>query len=303
MKIESHVLTLDDLILQKTNRDILTAEIQNIPNLLLVGMSGEGKTTIAKCLINKHDTEFKFYNASAARGIDVLRDEIYGFATRKSFVGKKKIIVLDEFDNTTNEFQMALRSFVDTYSKNVLFILTANYIQRILPEIQDRFKILNFSSDRGPEIIEQLRKKFTGMLDERKIKYTDEAILSYIKAPTSIRNKVSELLICVDDNNNFVGYIDTTGVDEFINIIKTRDFNKIKSFFSKYGKFPPVALYNAMFSSFMIDDTVSTSALIKAVDVIKRHYVDATNYSDRMLIFINCLLQLCAIDYNTEEII
>lgn len=118
-------------------------ESNDIPHLLLHGNAGGGKTTIAKIVANSiADGNYMYINASDENSVDTVRDKIKSFASGIGF-GGLKVIILDEADFTTPNFQAALRNVMETYSKNTRFILTCNYIDKIIEPIQSRCQAFN----------------------------------------------------------------------------------------------------------------------------------------------------------------
>lgn len=129
---------------------------QEIPNLLFVGNAGTGKTTLAKVIINEVlDAQYLYINASEKNGIDEVRTSILTFAQTKSLDGKLKIIFLDEFDNFTEAGQRALRNVMEEYAGNTRFILTGNYLHRIIQPIQSRCQVF---TDFTPPIREYAKR-------------------------------------------------------------------------------------------------------------------------------------------------
>lgn len=115
---------------------------QDIPDLLFAGSAGTGKTTIAK-IIGKHlDADILYINASAENSVDVIRDKITKFAATAGF-SKWKLVILDEADFLTQNAQAALRNVIETFSKTTRFILTCNYVERIIDPIQSRLMLFN----------------------------------------------------------------------------------------------------------------------------------------------------------------
>jgi len=110
---------------------------ENIINLLFYGPPGCGKTTLAKIIVNKLNCDFIYINSSDEKGIDTIREKVQGFASSASFY-PLKIIILDEADYLTMPAQAALRNIIETFSHNVRFILTGNYIERIIEALQSR---------------------------------------------------------------------------------------------------------------------------------------------------------------------
>jgi DNA polymerase III delta prime subunit len=119
---------------------------KSLPNLIFYGTAGNGKTTTARALCDQMGIETYEVNASL-EGIDVIRDKLMNFGTTMSLGQKGKCIILDEADNMSKAMQQALRGTIETLQKNCTFILTANYIDRILDPIQSRCTSFDFSID------------------------------------------------------------------------------------------------------------------------------------------------------------
>jgi replication factor C small subunit len=135
---------LADMVLSDTLRAFVEEckRKGEIPNMLLVGNAGTGKTTLAKVIINEIlDAQYLYINASEKNGIDEVRTSILTFAQTKSLDGKLKVIFLDEFDNFTDAGQRALRNVMEEYAGNTRFILTGNYLHRIIQPIQSRCQV------------------------------------------------------------------------------------------------------------------------------------------------------------------
>lgn len=138
---------LADLLLNEENRSFFSNLDENTPHLLFHGCAGTGKTSLAKILVNDVlKCQYLYINASDENGVDTIRNKVISFAQTKSLDGKKKIVILDEFCGTTAEAQRILRNVMEEYSENVRFILTANYIERIVAPIKSRCSIFNLQS-------------------------------------------------------------------------------------------------------------------------------------------------------------
>ena len=112
-------------------------ESGDLPHLLLYGRAGTGKTTLAKLLVNNIDCDYLYINASDENSVDVVREKVKNFASTLGFK-EMKVIILDECDYITPNAQAALRNLMETFSKNCRFILTCNYVERIIDPIQSR---------------------------------------------------------------------------------------------------------------------------------------------------------------------
>ena len=113
---------------------------EDIPHLLLYGPPGTGKTSCAKLITNTFGFETLYINASDENSVDVIRDKIKSFVSTISF-NKFKVVILDESDYVTINGQAALRNLMETFSKHARFILTCNYVDRIIPAIQSRCQV------------------------------------------------------------------------------------------------------------------------------------------------------------------
>ena len=131
--------TMQDLVLSDENRRIVTKFLENkeIPNLLLYGNAGTGKTTLAKILVEEIDAEFLFLNCSEV-GIDTVRTTITQFSQTKSFNGKMKVVICDEIDGSSSDAQRGLRNTMEENSGYCRYILTCNFLNRVIGPLQSR---------------------------------------------------------------------------------------------------------------------------------------------------------------------
>lgn len=177
---------LEDAILPKAIKETFENIIKNddIPNLLLVGSSGTGKTTVAKILCEALDYEYLYINASnEGRSIDTVRTTITDFATSTSLSGKKKVVLLDEFCGCSNVVQDALKGFFEQYSTTCAFILTANHRHKINAPILSRFSEITFKipAEERKDLAVGMLKRIMTILDIEQITYDKAAIAELIK--------------------------------------------------------------------------------------------------------------------------
>jgi replication factor C small subunit len=127
----------------------------DIQNLCFYGPAGTGKTTLAKLIVKNLDCDYLYINASDERGIDTIRDKVTGFASTASFKSLK-VVILDEADFLTINAQASLRNVIETFSRSTRFILTCNYIERIIDPLQSRCQTLKIIPPSKVEVAKHL---------------------------------------------------------------------------------------------------------------------------------------------------
>ena len=150
-------------------------ESGDIPHLLLFGRAGTGKTTLAKLLVNNIDCDYLYINASDENSVDVVREKVKNFASTLGFKDMK-VIILDECDYITPNAQAALRNLMETFSKNCRFILTCNYVERIIDPIQSRcqsFQII-------PPDRKQVAQHLANILNNENVQYDIKDIATIV---------------------------------------------------------------------------------------------------------------------------
>ena len=134
---------------------------KTIPNLMLTGTAGVGKTTAATAMCEEIGLDYIFINSSEERGIDTLRTKIRGYASTVSFSGSQKVIILDEADYITPEAQAALRGAIEEFSSNCSFIFTCNFKSKLIDAIHSRCSVIDFTlnNDEKPKMAAQFYKR------------------------------------------------------------------------------------------------------------------------------------------------
>jgi DNA polymerase III delta prime subunit len=156
---------------------------KNVPNLLLSGRAGVGKTTIAKAMLNELDADYITINGSMNGNIDTLRVEISNFASSMSFKGGRKYVILDEADYLNpNSTQPALRNFMEEFSNNCGFILTCNFKNRIIEPLHSRCSVIEFGIAKAdkPKMAAQFYKRVCDILNDEGVKYEKSSVAELI---------------------------------------------------------------------------------------------------------------------------
>lgn len=179
-------IKVSDIILPDDIKSVLQQFVDqgNIPNLLLSGGPGVGKTTAAKAMLEELDCDYIVINGSMKGNIDTLRTDIQQFASSVSFTGGRKYVILDEADYLNpNSTQPALRNFMEEFSKNCGFILTCNFGNRIIEPLKSRCSEIKFSIKKAEmgKLAGEFMKRACFILDEEKVLYEKSVVAEVIK--------------------------------------------------------------------------------------------------------------------------
>ena len=178
--------TLSDCILPDELKNTFQEFVnqQNIPNLLLSGSAGVGKTTVAKAMLEELGADYIVVNGSLHGNIDTLRTEIMNFATTVSFSEGRKYVILDEADYLNPQSsQPALRNFMEEYSKNCGFILTCNFKNRIIEPLQSRCSVVDFLFPKklAPSLAGSFFERVKNILEQEQVKYDEKVLVEIIQ--------------------------------------------------------------------------------------------------------------------------
>lgn len=232
--------TMEDILLPeklKTKFQEMTSS-GKIPNLLLHGSAGTGKTTLAFIISNCLDKDTMYINGSKETSIDVLRGKISQFVTTVSFNDGKKLVIMDETDRISVQFQDALKGFLDEFSGSTTFVFITNHLNRIIDPLRSRLQQIdfNFSQQEQSELKRQFAKVVLDILTKEGVEY-DKKVLGFLvkkyfpdmrKCLNEIQNLASQdRLKDASVVNEFGGDMET-----FYSLLRSRDFNGIQTFIS-----------------------------------------------------------------------
>lgn len=183
--------SLDEVALTAETRAVLSKclEEKEIPHLLLHGPAGTGKTTVSKIITGQLDCDVLTLNASDERGIDTVRDKV-GTFVRGQLFSRWRIVFLDEADQLTRDAQAALRNMMETYSQDARFILTCNYLYKVIDPIQSRCTSIELSEMPLKERFRVVKR----VAENEGIKYsTPQVLLSYVERFQDMRRLLTTL--------------------------------------------------------------------------------------------------------------
>lgn len=229
--------TVEDCVLPESTKKTFQEYVnrKEIPNLLLVGSAGTGKTSAARALCEEVGCDYLFLNGSSENGIDTFRNKITNYASSVSLSGGKKVIIIDEADFLTPNVFAALRAGIESFSKNCTFILTGNHKNKFPTAIQSRCAVINFaiSKDEKKKLITQFFKRVCTILENEKIEYDKEAIAAFIaKWFPDNRRILNEIQRYSNNGKIDAGILSQVGdiqLKDLIKALKGKDFTGVRS--------------------------------------------------------------------------
>lgn len=230
--------TLEECILpdelKATFQSIL--EQKDVPNMLLAGPPGCGKTTVPKAICQQLNLEMMFINGSDESGIDVLRTKIKTFASSVSMLGGRKVVILDEADYlNANSTQPALRAFIEEFSDNCSFILTCNFKDKIIKPLHSRCTVLEFTvpQDERKNIAKQMFLRLKEILRKENVPHNDkvlsQVLLNYFPDFRRLINEIQRFATTHGEINEGILSINSNvDMAKLIDILKSRKYNDLR---------------------------------------------------------------------------
>ena len=192
----------------------------DIPHFIFSGTAGTGKTTLAKLIVSNIKCDYIYLNASDENGIDVIREKVKGFASSASFQ-PIKIVILDEADFLTQPAQAALRNIIEEYSSNTRFVLTCNYIERLIEPLQSRCEIHILKPPSKGEVAKHV---CTNILDVEEVTYNIQDVALLIKEHYPDVRSIIKNLQAGTANNKFVWVaLNTDWLSKLVEILSSKD--------------------------------------------------------------------------------
>jgi DNA polymerase III delta prime subunit len=207
---------------------------KNIPNLLLSGSAGVGKTTVARAMLEQLGCDYIIINGSMNGGIDTLRNDVFNFASTVSFNGGRKYVILDEADYLSAATQPALRNFIEEYSSNCGFILTCNFKNRIIEPLHSRCSVIDFKISKKDmaKLAMQFMKRTIYILEEEKVQF-DKAVLAEVIQKhfpdwRRVLNELQRYAATGKIDSGMLTNMSETSFKELINLMKEKNFSMIR---------------------------------------------------------------------------
>mgnify|MGYP000674852469 CR=1 FL=1 len=291
--------TIDDCVLpaelKKTFNEI--AQGGQLPNLLLAGSAGLGKTTVARALCNVLDLDYMLINGSEESGIDVLRNKIKQFASTVSLNGGYKVVILDEADYLNPQSTMpALRGFIEEFSNNCRFILTCNFKNKIIEPLHSRCSVIEFNTTKKTlaTLAGDFMKRLMFILDTEGVKYHEktlaELIIRYAPDWRRVLNECQRYSTSGEIPTAILVGMSDQSIAELARHLKGKDFKSMRSWVVNNSTLDSAVVFRKLYDS--LYDTVAPASIPSAVLILADYSYKAGFMADKELNMVACMTEL-----------
>jgi DNA polymerase III delta prime subunit len=291
---------IEDTILPQQYKDQFKEFVKQgeIPNLLLSGSAGCGKTTIAKALCNELGADFIVINGSdEGRLIDTLRTKIKNFASTMSLQGGPKVVILDEADYiSADSVQPALRGFIEEFSSNCRFIFTCNYKNRIIPALHSRTTVIDFkiSPAEKPKLAQQFMKRVKTILDTEVVTYDDkviaELIMRFFPDFRRILNELQRYGVSGTIDSGLLSSLTEEKFTPLIDMLQEKNWGAMRKWVGQNSDQDFTSLYRKVFNA--LEVRLEPQSIPAAVLVIADYQYKSAFAMDSEINFTACLTEI-----------
>lgn len=270
----------------------------NIPNLLLTGGPGMGKTTIARAMCEDVGCDYLLINGSNETGIDLLRGKITNYASSVSLSGGRKVIIIDEADfMNANSLQPALRGAIEEFSSNCSFIFTCNFKNKLIAPLRDsRFAVIDFkfTGAEKAELAKSFYKRIQEILDLENIKYDPKTVVSlvmkYFPDNRRILGELQNFSSSGEIDSSILSQITDVNVKELISALKEKNFPVVRKWIGLNSDNDTNSIYRKIY------DTLSTymeeSSIPPAILIIAKYQYQSAFTVDPEINLMACMIEL-----------
>ena len=293
--------TIDECILpkgiKKTFQDFV--ERGEIPNMLLSGPPGIGKTTVAKALCNQLGSDYYVINGSdEGRFLDTVRNSAKNFASTVSLTSnsKHKVIIIDEADNTTSDVQLLLRASIEEFSKNCRFIFTCNYKNKIIDPLHSRCSVVDFSVNKKdkPTIAAQFFARLNSILEEEKVeadkKVLAELINKHFPDWRRVLNECQRYAVSGKIDSGILAAFSDVAVNDLIKNLKQKNFSEVRKWVVTNMDNDTSVLLRRIYDS--LYDSLEHSSIPAAVLIIAKYQYQIAFVADQEINLLAALTEI-----------
>ena len=292
---------INSCILPKSLKTTFLEFVQqnNVPNLILSGGPGVGKTTVAKAMLSEMGCTHMMINGSEESGIDVLRTKIKNFASTVSLHGGRKYLILDEADYLNPQStQPALRGFMEEFHKNCGFILTCNYKNRLIPPLHSRCSVVDFSipNSEKPKLAKEFMDRVVTILKDQNIEHDKrvvaEVINKYFPDWRRVLNELQRYSVSGAIDAGMLVDIAEVNIKELMHSMKNKEFTNVRKWVVNNLDNDPVRLFRRIYDN--LYDFVDRSNIPHVVVILGEYQYKAAFVADQEINLIACFTEIMA---------
>ena len=293
--------TIEECILpesiKKTFQDFLTAG--EIPNMLLSGPPGIGKTTVAKALCNELGADYYVINGSdEGRFLDTVRNNARNFASTVSLSSeaKHKVVIIDEADNTGNDVQLLLRAFIEEFANNCRFIFTCNYKNKILEPLHSRCAVVEFGikGKEKQELAGKFFKRLQEILDIERVKFDKKVLAELINKHfpdwRRVLNECQRYSVSGEIDTGILASFVEVNVDDVIKHLKEKNFPEVRKWVNSNLDNDCNVLLRRVYDGLV--ETLDGPSLANAVVIIARYQYQSGHVADQEINLLAALTEI-----------
>ena len=269
---------------------------KQIPNLLLTGGAGVGKTTIAKAMCNEIGADYMVINGSDENGVATIRVKIANYASSMSFSGGRKVVIIDEADYCNAEsVQPALRNFIEEFAGNCSFIFTCNYKNKLIDPLHSRCAVIDFALKNGEkaQMASAFMKRIQSVLQSENVDYDDKVVAELIKKHfPDFRRVINELQRYSQLGKIDIGIlsqISDVTINDIIKYIKEKDFGAIRKWVAS-NDIDATAFYRKLYDN--LYEVLKPQSIPQAVLILADYQYKGAFVADQEINTVACLTEL-----------
>ena len=269
---------------------------KEIPNLLLSGTAGVGKTTVAKALCNEVGCDYIIINGSDESGIDVLRNKIKNYASSVSLLGGRKVVIIDEADYLNpNSTQPALRGAIEEFASNCSFIFTCNFKNRIIDPIHSRCSVIDFKiNGYKPKMASQFFKRVENILSQEGVQYDKEVVAAIITKhfPDNRRilNELQRYSVSGSIDKGILSSVADIQLADLLRALKDKDFASARKWVTNNLDNDPARIFRKLYDS--LYESLKPQSVPQLVLILAKYQYQAAFVADAEINLIACLTEI-----------
>ena len=270
-----------------------------IPNMLLAGPPGIGKTTVAKALCNELGVDYYVINGSdEGRFLDTVRNNAKNFASTVSLqaTAKHKVIIIDEADNTTNDVQLLLRAFTEEFSGNCRFIFTCNFKNKIIEPLHSRCACIDFSTDSKskPQLAAAFFKRIQEILAAESVEYDNKVLVELINKHfpdwRRVLNECQRYSAGGKIDSGILATFSDVKVNDLVKKLKAKDFPEVRKWIVNNLDNDTNLLLRRIYDACY--DSMAPSSIPAAVLTLAKYQYQMAFVADQEINMLACLTEL-----------